>query len=118
MSPRSRVPVVFALWSLFVWVTRIRNVLRDDGGAIGLLAPVALCALAGWALVDRRRGIPVLAAATVVMWAVRLPMVLAHDHGAGFKVVHAGLAVGSLALAAVALRDVRAVALSRPATTR
>lgn len=107
---RSRVPVVFALWSLFVWVTRIRNVVRDDGGTVGLLAPAAVCGLAAWALVDRRRGVAALATATVAMWAVRLPMVLAHDHGVAFKVVHAGLAAVSLGLAALALREVRSAA--------
>ena len=117
MSPRSRVPIVFALWSLFVWVTRIRNVVRDDGGSIGLLAPVALCGLAVWALVDRRRGVPVLAAATAAMWAVRLPMVLTHDHGTAFKVVHSGLAVVSVVLAAVSLREVRS-ATTRSASLR
>jgi hypothetical protein len=40
------------------------------------------------------------------VWIVRLPLVLTHQHSAGFKVVHAVLAVVSLALAYGALRAV------------
>ena len=87
------------LWSLFVWGTRIRNVAEDDSSATSLIVPVLLTVLAVAALVDRRRGIPLLAAATVAVWAVRLPMVVVHDHSVGFKVVHAALAVVSIVLA-------------------
>ncbi|MBW8827122.1 MAG: hypothetical protein JF603_12365 [Acidobacteria bacterium] len=99
--------VALPLWTLFVWLIRVRNVVRDDGAGAGLIVPVALCGLAVYALVDRRRGLPVLAAATVAVWVVRLPMVLAHDHAAAFKIVHAGLGAVSLALAGLAVRSLR-----------
>jgi NADH:ubiquinone oxidoreductase subunit K len=99
------VAIALAVWTLVVWATRIRNVAEAGGGAADLLVPVGLTVLAVAALVDRRRGAPVLAAATIAVWAVRLPFVLAHDHPAGFKVVHAVLAVVSMGLAAAELRS-------------
>jgi hypothetical protein len=102
------VTLALPLWTLFVWLTRVRNVVRDDGLGIGLVVPVALCALAAVALVDRRRGVPLLAALTVGVWLIRLPFVLAHEHSAAFKVVHTALAVVSIGLAALSVRAVRA----------
>jgi hypothetical protein len=96
-----------ALWSLFVWGTRIRNVVGAGGGAVSLLVPGGLTALAVASLVDRRRMAPVLAAATIAVWGVRLPFVLAHDHPAGFKVVHTVLAAISVGLAVLVLRAAR-----------
>jgi hypothetical protein len=58
-------------------------------------------------LVDRRRMAPVLAVATIAVWGVRLPFVLAHDHPAGFKVVHTVLAAISVGLAVLVLRAAR-----------
>ncbi len=100
------VALALPLWTLFVWLARVRNVVRDDGVGVGVLVPLGLCVLAGWALADRRRGVRVLAAATVAVWAVRLPLVLAHDHAGAFKAVHAALAVVSVALAFLSLRAV------------
>lgn len=99
--------VALPLWTLFVWLTRVRNVVRDDGVGLGLVVPAGLTALAVYALVDRRRGVPSLAVATVAVWAIRLPFVLLHDHSVAFKAVHAVLAVVSIGLAALALRAVR-----------
>ncbi|MCU1453984.1 MAG: hypothetical protein JWN46_2130 [Acidimicrobiales bacterium] len=48
------------------------------------------------------------AAGTVVFWAVRLPMILVHQHPAAFKVVHAALAVASVMAAVLAWRAVPA----------
>ncbi len=97
--------LALALWSLFVWATRIRNVAEAGDGAVQLVVPVGLTVLAVGSLIDRRRVAPVLAGATVAVWAVRLPLVLAHDHPAGFKVVHTVLAAVSLALAGAVLRS-------------
>jgi hypothetical protein len=97
--------VGLALWSLFVWATRIRNVADAGGGAVDLAVPVGLTVLAVGTLVDRRRLGPVLAAATVAVWGVRLPFVLVHAHPAGFKVVHTVLAAISLGLAGAVLRS-------------
>jgi hypothetical protein len=94
-----------AVWTLFVWVTRIRNVVEAGGGVLELVVPVGLSALGAASLVDRRRVAPVLASATVAVWGVRLPLVLAHDHPGGFKVVHAVLAAVSVGLAVGVLRS-------------
>ena len=94
------------IWTLLVWATRIRNVVDQDGVGWSLVVPLGMTLLAVAALVDRRRPRTLLplAAATVAVWAIRLPFVLVHDHPAGFKVVHAVLAVVSIALAAVTAR--------------
>ena len=91
------------IWTLLIWTTRIRNILGNDGHSrVELLVPLALTVLGIAALLDRRRGVRALAVATVGIWAVRLPLVLVHDHAAAFKVVHAVLAVVSIGLAAAA----------------
>lgn len=99
--------VVLAIWTLVVWGTRVRNVVGDGGGLGDLAVPAAMTVLALGALVDRRRGGPVLALATVGVWGVRLPIVLANDYSGGFKIVHALLAVASAALAVAVLRAAR-----------
>jgi NADH:ubiquinone oxidoreductase subunit K len=101
------------IWTLLIWATRIRNILGDDGHSrTELVVPVVLTVLAVAALLDRNRGLRALAAVTVGVWAIRLPLVLVHDHGAAFKVVHAVLAVVSIALAVAAWRS---AATRRPA---
>jgi cytochrome bd-type quinol oxidase subunit 1 len=98
------------LWTLFVWGTRIVNILTDGAGAGALVVATALTALAvaaGLSLARVRRlpwAVPALAAATVAVWAVRVPLLLGHDHEAAFVVVHLVLAGVSVALAALALR--------------
>jgi len=92
------------IWTLFVWATRMRIIFDQDQPKTTVIVPVILTVLAVVALVDRRRGLLALAAATTAVWVVRLPLVLAHDHAAGFKVVHAVLAIVSLALAYGAVR--------------
>lgn len=109
---------VFAAWTVFVWVTRIRNIIGDGGAegisgavdvavAAGLVVLGLLVALAGW----RGRpawAVPALGVATVAVWAVRVPMIVLSDEwSVGFEVVHAGLAVVSVALAALAWRSWR-----------
>lgn len=105
----------FAAWTLFVWTTRIRNILSDGDASgtsrdVAFVAAVGLCALAvvaGFAWWRRRPrwAVPALAVATVATWAVRVPLITADpEWGAGFKVVHAGLAVVSVALAWAAWR--------------
>jgi hypothetical protein len=102
------VVVALPLWTLFVWLTRVRNVVRDDGVGLGVVVPLGLVALAVYALVDRRRGTVPLATATVLVWLVRLPFVFAHDHSAAFELVHTALAAVSVGLSVAALRGSRA----------
>jgi hypothetical protein len=104
------VPAALAGWTVFVWGTRVRNIVRDGGGSLSLLVAVAMVVLAVAVAVSLvRRGsprwaVPALAAATVAAWAVRAPMILTGDHGAAFKVVHTVLALVSVALAVAAVR--------------
>lgn len=100
----------FAVWTVFVWGTRVRNILQAEGSALDLGAAVALAALGVAVGVSARKGGlgPVLAVAvvaTVVVWAVRVPlMVLLADHGAAFIAVHVSLAVVSVGLGLAAWR--------------
>lgn len=48
--------------------------------------------------------VSVLAAGTIIYWGVRTPMIVLADHPVGFKVVHAVLAVVSVAASLVAGR--------------
>ena len=111
MPARRDVPVatyVFAGWTVFVWIGRIRL-----GGSIWLAGPfVVLAVLAAW---RKSWWLTVLAAFTVAVWAIRTPMILAHDHPADFKAVHVVLAVVSVALAVWAVtRARRSTPASRP----
>ena len=106
MHTRRRAVVALAAWTLAVWAGRVRNVLADGGGAGDLIVPVGLLMLAVLALVAPRRAW-ILASVTIGVWAVRLPLVLVHDHPAGFKIVHTVLAAVSVGLAVWALRSAR-----------
>ena len=114
-------PVVawaLALWTLFVWGTRIVNILTDGGSAGALAVAVVLTALGlatAASLAGRRLpwALPALAVTTIVVWAVRVPLVLSHDHEAAFVVVHLVLAAVSVALAAGALRRSPVLRLTR-----
>lgn len=103
-----RATVVFAAWTVFVWAGRIRN-----GGSILLalsflvLAAVVLVSLRKQSRQWRPYAVGALAAWTIVVWAVRTPMILVHDHPASFKIVHTVLAVVSIGLAVWAERDVQ-----------
>jgi hypothetical protein len=102
------------IWTLLVWATRIRIILTQDAELTDLVVPVVLSVLAIGALIERRRWLASLAAATVAVWLVRLPLVMLHDHAAAFKVVHAALAVVSIWLALAAWRALRPRRLPRP----
>jgi hypothetical protein len=105
-----------------VWTTRIRNIWGDDTlstseqvASTALALSFTVLALVALVTVLRppARGrvatlaVDALAAWTVAVWAVRVPSILLHDHGAAFKVVHTVLAVVSVALAVLAVREVR-----------
>lgn len=108
----------FAAWTVFVWGTRISNIL-DDGGTEGGARALDLAVAGGLTLLGlavavatwRRQpawALPALVVATAAVWTVRTPIILLDpDHGAAFKAVHAALAVVSLALAAGAWRSSR-----------
>ena len=103
--------LVFAGWTLFVWGTRISNILSDGGSALALVVAAGLVALGVavvWYAIDGAGrlawAVPSLVAATVAVWAVRLPGVLLHDHSGAFKAVHLALGAISVLLALVARR--------------
>jgi len=101
-----RPALVLVVWTVFVWAGRIRN-----GGsvllAVSFLVLAALVVASIWKRQWRPYAVGALAIWTIGVWAVRTPMILVHDHPAGFKVVHTVLAVVSIGLAVWAERDVK-----------
>jgi hypothetical protein len=109
--------VASALWTLFVWVTRVRNAMSDDemsggektfAGAVSFVfigAAVTLLLLVLRRRTDQLRTLlPVFAIGTVGWWLVRSVMMLLDDHGWGFRIVHLALAIISSVLAVLAWR--------------
>lgn len=119
--------VLLAGWTLFVWLTRVRNAVGDDdlsGAArIGTLLLSASCvvlaavSLAGLRAgpASLRRAVGALGLWTVVVWPIRAVGIALGGHGAGFVVVHLALAASSIGLAAWAWR---AVGSRRPVVAR
>lgn len=107
---------LFAAWTVLIWGTRIDNIVSDGGSAAALALAGGMAALGVAVGVSEvlgrgRRVLLVAAAATALLWAVRLPgLLLDGDHGAAFKLVHVGLAAVSVVLAAAVLSRRRAAA--------
>jgi hypothetical protein len=113
-----RLLVGLAGWTLFVWLTRVRNVVGDDdlgtavrlgglalAGSFVVLAALVLAGLREPAARLRRR-VGLLAGWTTAVWLVRGVAIATGGHAAGFVAVHLVLAVVSIALAAVSWRAV------------
>ena len=116
-TPRRPAAIALVLWTLFVWTTRIGNIWNDDAlgrgekwgrtalaGSFTVLAvavAVALWHRAGW----RRSAVTALAAWTVAVWAVRSVGIATGDHDVAFVAVHLVLAVVSIALSLLAVRE-------------
>jgi len=118
MNPRSRVVLLaFVAWTAFVWGNRISNTLRSEESTgaktfstvlslvlLGFAVAVVVVMAKAWKSNLGAGGAKVLMSAavlTVVVWLVRVPMILVADHGAPFKIVHVGLGVVSVVLAAL-----------------
>ena len=118
MNPRSRIVLLaFVAWTAFVWGNRISNTLRSEESAgaktfstvlslvlLGFALAVVVVVAKAWKSHLGAGGAKVLMGAavlTVVVWLVRVPMILVADHGAPFKIVHVGLGVVSVVLAAL-----------------
>ena len=111
---RNRV-LASALWTLFVWGTRVRNVGNDDtlGGGERAFAFLVCVVFIGAAtamlamLVMRQSArlralLPVFAVATVGWWVVRSAFIVVHDHSMAFRIVHIVLGIISSVLAVAA----------------
>lgn len=107
-----RPAAALAVWSLFVWGGRLRNLIAEPGGldeltgsdrwsligslVFGFLALATLVAL----VVDRRSAVvpaAILAVLSVVVWAYRAVVILGREYSTGFLMVHtvlAGLSIG------------------------
>ena len=118
MNPRSRIVLIaFVAWTAFVWGNRISNTLRSEESTgaktfstvlslvlLGFAVAVVVVVAKAWKSNLGAGGAKVLmtaAALTAVVWLVRVPMILAADHGVPFKIVHVGLGVVSVVLAAL-----------------
>jgi hypothetical protein len=119
---RSVLLSVFGLWTLFVWATRIDNVLADEE-LVGLDRAVRLGLAISFTVVGvallvvawrtRRRPPTRLEAGvvwagcawTVLVWVTRSIQIPLAGHDAGFVIVHLVLAVVSIALAVPAARS-------------
>lgn len=122
---------LFALWTLFVWGGRLRNLWLDPGGfaeasrwsLYGSLAftVLSLVVATAWLLlrfrstgptahargpVALRGSVAALAALTIGVWLVRAVDIALGDHSVGFIVVHVALAVVSIGLAVPSVRAV------------
>ena len=122
--PTRRLPAVIALavWSLLVWTTRIRNIWTDDALSTGeqwgrtalALSFTGLALAVGHAVYHRstwlRPVVLALAGWTTAVWLVRSVGIATADHEGAFIAVHLVLAVISITLAALAVREVRGLA--------
>jgi hypothetical protein len=112
-----RAAVAFALWTLFVWATRLRNVWDSSEStgarvwstflAFTFVALAVVTLVACWRRWDRaqlHRLLTVFLGWTVVAWAVRVVAIAGDHHGAAFTIVHTALAVISVTLGVVAVR--------------
>lgn len=110
---RSRLPVLaFLAWTFFVWASRVRLILSDDGlsdagrawrlGVAGLFVAFAVVVL----VARQRRSIRSTALLgglvvwTTGWWSVRgIGILVDGNHAVGFKVVHTVLMIASIGLA-------------------
>ena len=120
VTTRRTAVVASALWTLFVWGTRVRNIGKDHtlgGGqktfAFGVsLVFIGAALLLLWLALRRRNDelravLPLFAIATVGWWAVRSVFILVHHHSWAFRVVHIVLGIISSVLAVAAWRASR-----------
>lgn len=103
---RDRLPstplLVMVGWTLFLWVSRLRNVVgNDDLTAFGTTWRVGVVVVfVGLALVAATgRAVGLFVGWTVGYWAVRGGGILIDDYDAGFKAVHTALMAVSIGVA-------------------
>jgi len=104
-------------WTVFQWLSRLRNVLNNEdltssGRAIRVgvvIVFVVLAAASAWALKRKRPQVLVVFLAwTVGYWLVRgIGILIDGDYSIGFKAVHTVLMAISLTLSFLAARQLR-----------
>jgi len=116
------------IWTLFLWLSRLRNVMTNDelsstGRAVRVGVVVVFVALAGLAVVAARRRrlsraggsargpqrmLIVFVAWTVGYWLIRgVGILIDGEYSVGFKAVHTVLMVVSLTLSALTARQLQ-----------
>ena len=111
---------IFAASTLLVWIIRVYNLFEDNEISNGervwsllvstvfLLAAIAVIKILVGSWRDRNikksRLITAFCIWTVTFWIVRSVGILIADHGAGFKIVHACLAIVFILLALIVNR--------------
>lgn len=98
----SRPITALVVWTVLLWLSRLRNVVRDDDlGAGGTTwRVVVVVVFVGSALFAASgRFVTWLVVWTVGFWVVRGGGILIDDHDLAFTVVHTALMVVSIALA-------------------
>lgn len=113
---RKRAPWLLIGWSVFLWISRLRNVLNDDDltssgrairiGVVVIFVVLALVAAFG-ILRGSLRPLIVLIVWSFGYWLIRGTGILIGDWSAGFKAVHTVLMVVSMGLAGFAAGYVR-----------
>ena len=109
--------IALAVWSLLVWTTRIRNIWTDDELSSGeqwsrtalALSFTVLALLVGYAVLRgakwRPLAVRLLAGWTIAVWVVRSIGIATADHDGAFIAVHLVLALVSVLLSALAIRE-------------
>ena len=93
-------------WSVFLWISRLRNVLADDdltdfgrGWRIAVVVIFVVLAILAWMRRTTTWAVPVLVWWTIGFWLVRGGGILIDDHSVSFKVIHTALMAVSIGAA-------------------
>ncbi len=116
LSGRTRGPALaLCAWTLFTWITRVPLAWSDDelssAGKVAATVPVLLFVVlalgTGIAVLRRAAAAPLLllgfAVWTIGYWGVRITLIAAGGHDAGFVIVHSVLALVASGLAGATL---------------
>lgn len=114
---RSPAAIALAAWSILVWTTRIRNIWTDDALSSGekwgrtalALSFTVLAVTVLYAVVRqvswRASAVRLLAGWTIAVWVGRSIGIASADHDGAFIAVHLVLALVSVCVAGLAIRE-------------
>jgi hypothetical protein len=119
--------ITLAIWGNRIWLawtqtdTTLPAKLAYSIPITAFVASSVVVIVLMWRGIDQSSGgfrnlVRAFSAGTVVFWAIRLPMILSHNHAVPFKVVHTVLAIVSVAGAVGAWRALDGEAGSRAAS--